>query len=118
MKATATIVIAAALALQVNVLFAGNDINSTAVSNANTTITLTSLVPTVPVEATFEDAVTTIDFASLAPLTPTEAQFEDISYESVAALNLAPLTPSVADFEDGIDFNSLAPAVPAEADFE
>jgi hypothetical protein len=53
MKAT-TIIIAAALALQVNVLFAGNDINSTSVANANNTITLTSLAPTVPAEADFK----------------------------------------------------------------
>ena len=118
MKAITTIIIAAALALQVNVLFAGNDINSTAASNANNTIALTSLAPTVPMKATFEDAVDMTEFASLAPTTPTEAQFEDISFEMVSALNLAPLTPAVADFEDEIDFNSLAPAVPAEADFE
>jgi hypothetical protein len=117
MKAT-TIIIAAALALQVNVLLAGNDINSTSVANANNTITLTSLAPTIPVEATFEDAVTTIDFASLAPTTPAEAQVEDMIYEMASSLNLAPLTPAVADFEDGIDFNSLAPVVPAQADFE
>ena len=113
-----TIIIAAALALQVNVLFAGNDINSTSVSNANNTITLTTLAPTTPAEADFEDAVYMTDFASLAPSTPTEAQFEDISYESVAALNLPPVTPVIADFEDELDFNSLAPIIPVEADFE
>ena len=51
---TTTIIIATLLALQVNVLFAGNDINSTSVANANNTITLTSLAPTVPAEADFE----------------------------------------------------------------
>jgi len=116
MKAT-TIIIAAALAFQVHVLFAGNDITSVPTANANATIALTSLAPTVPAEANFEDAVVLNDFASLAPSTPTEAQFEDVNLEVVSALNLAPMTPA-ADFEDGIDFNSLAPAVPAEADFE
>jgi len=118
MKATTTIIIAAALALQMNVLFAGIEKTSSApVANATGTITLTSLAPITPKEATFEDAVTMNDYAYLAPTTPTEAQFEDISFESVAALNLAPVIPAVADFEDGIDFSSIAPVVPAEADF-
>jgi hypothetical protein len=118
MKATTTILIVAVLALQVNVLFAGNDLNSTPVANANNTITLTSLAPIVLAEATFEDAIDITDFAYLAPATPREAQFEDISYETISVLNLAPLTPAVADFEDEIDISSLAPIVPAEADFE
>jgi hypothetical protein len=117
MKAT-TIIIGAALTLTVNVLFAGNDINSTPVANASATITRSSLVPTVPVEATFDDAVTTIDFASLAPVMPTEAQFEDLSYEMVSALNLAPVTPLTADVDEGIDYGYLAPAIPVKADFE
>jgi len=75
MKAT-TIIIAAALALQVNVLFAGNDINVTPVANASNTLILTSLAPNIPVEATFEDAIDMIDFASLAPAVPAEANFE------------------------------------------
>ena len=117
MKAT-TIIIAAALALQVNVLFAGNDINSTPVANANVTIALTSLAPTVPVEATFEDVVVLNDFAYLALTTPTEAPFENLSYEMVSALNLAPAAPLTADVDEGIDFSSFAPFVPAHADFE
>ncbi len=117
MKAT-TIIIAAALTLSLNVLYASNDNITAPVANTNTTITLTSLAPIVPMEATFEDAIDMTDFASLAPSTPTEAQFEDISYESVAALNLPPVTPVIADFEDELDFNSLAPIIPVEADFE
>jgi len=117
MKTITTIIIAAALTFSVNVLFAGNDLNSTPVANATTTIALTSLAPTVPLEASFEDAFI-YDLISLAPITPTEATFEDISYEMLAGLNLAPLTPAVAASEDGIDFNSLAPVLPAEADFE
>jgi hypothetical protein len=117
MKAT-TIIIAAALTLQVNILFAGNEVNSTPLANTYSAITLTLLAPTTPAEATFEDLVEMTDFASLAPVTPAEAQFEDISCELVAALNLASVTPAEADFEDGIDITSLAPVVPAEADFE
>ena len=91
-----TIIIAAALALQVNVLFAGNDINSTSVSNANNTITLTTLAPT----------------------TPAEADFEDISYESVITMNLAPVVPETADADEEIDYVYLAPAIPVVADIE
>ena len=113
-----TIIIAAALALQVNVLFAGNDINSTSVSNANNTITLTTLAPTTPAEADFEDAVYMTDFASLSPVTPTEASFEDISYESVITMNLAPVVPETADADEEIDYVYLAPAIPVVADIE
>jgi len=118
MKAITTIIFSAALALQINVLFAGNDITSVPVANPTATITLNSLAPILPVEATFEDAVVMNDLAYLASNTPTEAQFEDLSDELVSALNLAPLTPVEVDFEDAVDFSSLAPAVPAEADFE
>jgi hypothetical protein len=94
MKAT-SIIIAAALILSVNVLFAGITNESAPVSNNNTEIIMTSLAPSLPIVATFEDAVTVNDFAFLAPVTPT-----------------------VADFEEVIDFSSLAPTTPAEADFE
>ena len=69
MKAT-TIIIAAALTLSLNVLYASNDNITAPVANTNTTITLTSLAPIVPMEATFEDAIDMTDFASLAPSTP------------------------------------------------
>ena len=117
MKAT-TIIIAAALTLSVNVLFASNDNTSAPVANANTAITLTSLAPTVPAEADFEDTVAMMDFSVLAPVTPAEAQFEDMTYEMVSALNLAPVTPSTADVDESYDFSSLAPFFPAEAEFE
>ena len=94
MKAT-TIIIAAALALSVNILFANNDLPSAPVANANTTISLTSLAPAVPTEADFEDAVAMVDFSVLAPV-----------------------TPSTADVDESEDFSSLAPVVPSEADFE
>ena len=116
MKAT-TIIIAAALTLSVNVLFASTDITSVPVANA-TTVSVTTLAPAVPAEADFEDAVAMVDFSVLAPVTPVEAQFEDMTYEMVSALNLAPVTPSTADVDESDDFISLVPVVPAEADFE
>jgi len=115
MKAT-TIIIAAALTLSVNVLFASNDNASAPLAKAIATLTL--LAPTVPMEATFEDAVDMTDFASLAPVTPTEASIDEMNYEMVSALNLAPIVPLSAEVEESDDFSSLAPIVPAEADFE
>ena len=53
MKVT-TIIIAAALTLSVNVLFANNETPSATLANASTTTTLTSLAPVVPAEADFE----------------------------------------------------------------
>jgi len=117
MKAT-TIIIAAALTLSVNVLFANNENPSAPAANANTTIALTSLIPSIPMEADFEDAVAMVDFSVLAPVTPVEAQFEDMTYEMVSALNLAPVTPSTADVDESEDFSSLVPVIHAEADFE
>jgi len=90
-----SIIIAAALTLSVNVLFAGINNESAPVANNNTEIFMTSLAPSLPGVATFEDAVAVNDFAFLAPV-----------------------TPSVADFEEVIDFSSLAPTTAAEADFE
>ena len=119
MKAT-TIIIAAVLALQVNVLFAGNDTASAPVTNENTTTTLTSLVPTIPSVADFVDASVMYEVTCLAPTVPAEAQFDEMNYEMVSALNLAPMTPETADFNDAdsVDSNSLAPVVPTEANFE
>jgi len=117
MKAT-TIIIAAALTLSVNVLFANNDLPSAPVANANNTMSLTSLAPAVPAEADFEDAVAMVDFSVLAPVTPVEAQFEDLTYELVSALSLAPVTPTTAEVDESDDFSFLAPVVPTEADFE
>ena len=117
MKAT-IIIIAAALTLSVNVLFANNDLPSAPVANANNTMSLTSLAPAVPAEADFEDAVAMVDFSVLAPVTPVEAQFEDLTYELVSALSLAPVTPTTAEVDESDDFSFLAPVVPTEADFE
>ena len=119
MKAT-TIIIAAALTLSINGLFANNDNASALVANSNFTVTMTSLAPSVPSEATFEDAILLNDVASLMPTVPTEASFDEMTYETVSALNLAPAAPETADFNDAevVDFSSLAPVAPAEADFE
>jgi hypothetical protein len=119
MKAT-TIIIAAILSLQVNVLFAGNYEESPTVNSA--------LAPVTPGEATFEETTLTnaftFKFSDLAPVTPGEADFSDVVPEKNIDLTiLAPVTPAEADFTDSIegqevDFSALAPVTPAEADFE
>jgi len=111
MKAT-TIIIAAALTLSVNVLFAGNEFPTAPVSKEKIAITL---APTTPSEATFEDMAT---LTILAPVVPSEATFEDVSFEMVSGLNLAPVLPVMATLDDETDFSSIQPAVPAEADFD
>jgi hypothetical protein len=115
---TTTIIIAAVLTLSVNVLFAETNNESAPVSKSNTEIILTSLAPSLPSIATFEDAVTINDYGFLAPVTPAEAQFEEMNSEMDLVLSLAPVTPAVADFEEFVDFSSLAPVTPAEAEFE
>jgi len=120
MKAT-TIILAAALTLSTNVLFASHD---EAEVNRKTTSNFTSLAPITPAEATFEEVseATTIvpapttpleadfldaviepspDISTLAPVTPTEADFASDD-ETTNVRVLSPVTPSVADFSDGI----------------
>ncbi len=79
MKAT-SIILAAALAFSVNGLCAETNNESLPVSNSNKEIILTSLAPTLPNVATFEDAVAdssaVTDYSYLAPTTPTVADFE------------------------------------------
>jgi len=96
-----TIIIAAVLALQVNFLFAGNEKISAPVAKESAAISIISLAPT----------------------TPKEATFDDMPMEMTSPVELAPTTPAVADFEDVVDdsandLNALAPVTPAEADFE
>jgi hypothetical protein len=123
MKAT-IITMAAVLALQMNVLFASSkSFSETPVTNENSSISLISLTPTTPVEATFEDDATLMDYAELAPVTPNEATFEDMPSEITSHADLTPVTPTVADFDDAtdtstLDPNALAPVTPAEADFD
>jgi hypothetical protein len=115
---TTTIIIAAALTLSVNVLFAAAFDESAPKSNSNTEINFVSLAPDLPTEATFEEVITTNDYGYLAPVTPVEAQFEEMPPEMDLILNMAPVTPTVADFETFVATNPLAPTTPAEADFE
>lgn len=115
-------IIAAVLTLQAGILFAGND-NAPASSNDNSTITLVSIAPTTPAEATFEEVTTINEVAPLVPATPTEATFDDVTSDLVPAWNLAPVTPGSADFNDAVDATItengvLAPVTPTEADFE
>jgi hypothetical protein len=98
MKAT-TIIMAAVLALQANVLFSENDNLSAPVTFESTSIVAMNLAPSTPMEATFEEAVVVNEFSALAPSTPIEADFSDV----------APVA--------GVDATVLAPTVPAEADF-
>jgi len=118
---TTTIIIAAVLALQVNVLFAGNESASAPAATENTLI---ALAPATPVEATFEDfSPVTIAVRILAPVVPMEAEFEDVVPEPIIDVaSLAPATPAEADFNDSTDqetdLSALAPVTPAVADFE
>jgi hypothetical protein len=117
---TLTIIITAVLALQVNILLAGNAISLPATAESST-ITLSSLAPTAPMEATFDDASLTNDYAALVPIIPMEASFEDAAAEQMMLINIAPVIPTVAGFDDEvmiIDYSSLTPVVPVEADFE
>ncbi len=98
---TLTIIIAAVLALNVNLLFGGTEKISAPAANESVSMELLSLAPT----------------------TPTEATFEDMPPEINTIIDLAPITPTVADFEDFVDdapiaFSALAPVTPIEADFE
>ena len=120
MKATFTI-IAAVFTLQAGILFAGNETISTTVANESA---ITTIAPSVPLEATFDDAtIAVVDFVSIAPSTPVEADFSDVApSESFDLMSLTPVTPVVADFNDSIDLtvdvSALAPVAPTSADFE
>ena len=118
MKAT-TIILAAALTLSINALFASND--GSPVNNEMNSIA-GSLAPSTPSEATFEDITYVTAAINLAPVTPDEADFSDAVPEpTIDLLNLAPVTPEEADFSiEEIQSNntsSLAPTTPAVADF-
>lgn len=118
MKAT-TIILAAALTLSLNALFAGND---GAVSNSATISFLNSLAPRTPSVATFEEVTeSALSFINLAPALPAEADFSDVAPEMSDISSLAPVTPAEADFESEDfqtpDITILAPATPVVADF-
>jgi hypothetical protein len=74
-----SIIIAAVLALQINVLLADNNNSSAPAVIVNNSVNAMSLAPATPMEATFEDMAIeafTIDNGTLAPLAPSEASFE------------------------------------------
>jgi hypothetical protein len=74
MKAT-TIILAAVLSFSMNVLFAGND---GAVVNREMNVVYTSLAPSTPTEATFEEiSDATVTIIILEPVTPVEADFTE-----------------------------------------
>ncbi len=113
------IIIAVILTIQAGIIFAGNE-NLAPVLEVNSTIRMMSLVPTTPMEATFEDISTESTFWGLSPVTPDVASFEDFAIEMVSVQDLSPVTPAEADFTDTVSDNhgQLAPVTPIEADFE
>jgi hypothetical protein len=96
-----SIIIAAVLALQINVLLADNNNSSAPAVIVNNSVNAMSLAPATPMEATFEESVMINEFADLAPVLPQEASFDDIAMEAFTIDNgtLAPLAPSEASFE-------------------
>ena len=118
MKAT-TIILAAVLTLSMNVLFASND-GATVISETNSFNT--SLAPSIPAEATFEETNdATFAAFNLAPVSPIEADFSDeISETTIDIITLAPVTPSEADFssdDETTNDSVFAPVTPSVADF-
>jgi hypothetical protein len=100
MKAT-TIIIAAVFSLLVSSSFADNNITVAPVAETNATISLVSLAPVTPAEATFEEIATLTDYTVFAPVTPVEADFNDNDrVQPVETSTLAPATPAEADFSD------------------
>lgn len=118
MKSTSTI-LAIALTLSMNVLFASNDGASV---NSESNSFQTSLAPSTPTEATFEDVndATAATFI-LAPETPFEADFSDaVTEPTIDIIPLAPVTPSEADFasdDETTNASAFAPVTPSFADF-
>ena len=104
MKATRyikTITLTAIFCLQAVAIFAdGTDERSTANYSEAASVTLISLAPSTPMEATFEEVSLFNVIADLAPGTPTVADFEDdVIVMTVDNGILAPVTPAEADFE-------------------
>ena len=101
---TTSYIIAAVLSLQVSLLYAGNNETRTSSPKEAVTITITSLAPVTPPEATFEDATETndflFDFSDFSPVVPMEADFSDNEPERINDYKLlAPVTPAEADFD-------------------
>ena len=95
MKIILTLVIA--FGIQISGLIA-NNIGE--VVNTNSPITLTSLAPTVPMEANFVE-MTEFDFSmNLIPAIPMEAEFDNGIEVELAANSFSPVVPLVADYTD------------------
>lgn len=116
----AALVLLLAFGIQISGLVA-NNIGE--VVNTNSTITLTSLAPTVPMEATFGDIAEFSSPLDLNPVVPIEAWFCDNVelVEEMEANSLSPVLPLQADFDDGLNIQindaSFAPMVPTTAEF-
>jgi len=94
-----SIIIAAVLALQINILLADNN-SSAPVTIETNSFNAMSLAPTTPMEAIFEEPVAINDFADLAPVMSTEASFDDaVEPFVIDNVTLAPVTPAEASFE-------------------
>jgi hypothetical protein len=100
MKALSTIIIAAVLTLNMNFVFAGNESPATPAVMENSVISLKSVAPVTPLDATFDEVSPEVNVLNLAPYTPGEACFEELTEETTIDLSLiAPVTPEEADFE-------------------
>ena len=123
-----TIILAAVFSLQFSFLFAGNNEARPVLISEAVSLSIATLAPVTPVEATFEEANETnafnFDFLTLAPETPAEADFSDVVPEKNPDLTiLAPVTPAEADFNENtedqaVNLKDLAPVTPSGADFE
>ena len=119
---TTMIILAALFTLNVSVLKAGNDYTGSLPSTLVMKLDLSALIPSTPVEATFEEMVPVMLLPeALAPSTPAEAEFEEMP-PAIDMVALAPMMPAEADFSDAtetaIDLTMLVPVTPLVADFE
>ena len=119
---TTTIIIAAVLSLNVNLLMADNTGRTNLINNEYSNLSVNILEPTTPEEADFSDIVPEpiVSLPILTPVTPAEADFNDYAAEeTITNIDLAPETPSTADFDENeSDTAFLSPVTPSEADFE
>jgi hypothetical protein len=101
---TSTITLTAILALNISLLFAGNDCTLPPASPVKGVSTTINICPTTPKEASFGDTYETLDLSLVAPVTPQEADFNDPAPEGTndTLARLAPVTPKVAAFDDNL----------------
>jgi hypothetical protein len=96
---TTMITLAAIFTLFTNVLLAGNDYINNNPTPAVGNYSIECLVPVFPPVATFEDAINTNDLSGLYPTVPAEASFDDAEATVISVTGLAPVIPSTANFE-------------------